>query len=116
MSGGWRQEPPVQHSYTVAHVDRGGRGAGHHALSSMAGPEFTGIGAVYAPLGALPVVPRLVVLAVLVLVGMGGCTVAWIDQQHYVPSPDICRPDQLPDARRLGCVAPQHALRTGVVR
>ncbi|MGN2640522.1 hypothetical protein ACTD5D_31010 [Nocardia takedensis] len=68
-----------------------GRGVGHSTLASMAGPEFAGVGAVYAPLNALPVTPRLVVLAVLVLVGMGGCSAAWIDQQHYVPSPDICR-------------------------
>ncbi|MGW4365433.1 hypothetical protein ACWEKT_07285 [Nocardia takedensis] len=87
---GWRQEPPTQHGYAVAQFDRG-RGVGHSALSSMAGPEFSGVGTVYAPLNALPVTPRLIVLAVLVVVGMGGCTAAWIDQQDYVPSPNICR-------------------------
>ncbi|WP_406272503.1 hypothetical protein OH799_32895 [Nocardia sp. NBC_00881] len=58
----------------------------------MAGPEFTGTGAVFAPLGMLPPTVRLVAFGLLLLVGMSGCTAAWIDQQDYTPSPNICRP------------------------
>lgn len=65
---------------------------GHHALQSMAGPEFTGTAAVFAPLNLLPPGARLAAFGVLVLVGMAGCTAAWIDQQDYQPSPNICRP------------------------
>ncbi|MBF6134989.1 hypothetical protein IU501_18510 [Nocardia otitidiscaviarum] len=87
MTAPWRQDPPVQ-GYTVTHFDRRG---GHNPLHSMAGPEFTGVGAVYAPLGVLPPTMRIAALAVLLLVAMGGCTAAWIDQQDYTPSPNICR-------------------------
>ncbi|MBH0777272.1 hypothetical protein [Nocardia bovistercoris] len=103
MSGLWRQEPPAGHGYSVSGLDRG---LGHHTSSAMAGPEFTRISAVYAPLSVLPLVPQLVVLAVLVLVGMGGCAIAWVDQQDYVPSPNICRVDQIPQADQLDCDAP----------
>ncbi|MFI2230926.1 hypothetical protein [Nocardia testacea] len=72
----------------ITHYDRV---RGHHAFQSMAGPEFTGTGAVFAPIRALPVGAQLVVWAALILVGMGGCTVAWIDQQSYTPSPNVCR-------------------------
>ncbi|WP_281877243.1 hypothetical protein [Nocardia sputorum] len=58
----------------------------------MAGPEFTGASAVFAPLGLLPPMVRLAAFGVLLIIGMGGCTAAWIDQQDYVPSPNICRP------------------------
>ncbi|MFQ6226655.1 hypothetical protein [Nocardia sp. NPDC002869] len=72
----------------ITHYDRV---RGHHAFQSMAGPEFTGTGAVFAPIRALPVGAQLVVWAALILVGMCGCTAAWIDQQSYVPSPNVCR-------------------------
>ncbi|MBF6298480.1 hypothetical protein IU459_13120 [Nocardia amamiensis] len=58
----------------------------------MAGPEFTGTSAVFAPLGLLPPMVRLAAFGVLLFVAMGGCTAAWIDQQDYVPSPNVCRP------------------------
>ncbi|WP_107656033.1 hypothetical protein [Nocardia suismassiliense] len=87
MTAPWRQDPPQ--GYTVTHFDRG-RG-GHNPLHSMAGPEFTGVGAVYAPLGVLPPVVRLGVLVALLLVAMAGCTAAWVDYKHYTPSPSICR-------------------------
>ena len=90
MSAQFRPEPPAHHSYTVTGYDRG-RGVGHSALTSMTGPEFTSVGAVYAPLNALPVAPRLIVLAVLVVIGMGGCTAAWVDYKHDTPSVDVCR-------------------------
>ncbi|WP_280434436.1 hypothetical protein [Nocardia carnea] len=64
---------------------------GNHAFQSMAGPEFTNAGAVFSPIRALPVTGQLVVWAALILIGMGGCTAAWIDQQSYVPSPNVCR-------------------------
>lgn len=64
---------------------------GRSALGSMARPEFVGIGAVYRPLNLLPPALRLVVLAGLVVVGMYGCSVAWVDQQRYQPSLNICR-------------------------
>jgi hypothetical protein len=57
----------------------------------MAGPEFTGVGAVFAPLGLLPPMVRLGAVAVLLLIGMAGCTAAMVDYQHYTPSPNICR-------------------------
>jgi hypothetical protein len=74
--------------YAVTHYERV---RGDHAFQSMAGPEFTGTGAVFAPIRALPVGAQLVVWAALILIGMGGCTAAWIDQQSYVPSPNVCR-------------------------
>ncbi|WP_327114162.1 hypothetical protein OHB12_33675 [Nocardia sp. NBC_01730] len=89
MTAPWRQDPPVQ-GYTVTHFDRG-RGP-HNPLHSMAGPEFTGMGAVYAPLGVLPPAVRLAAFGLLLLVAMGGCTAAWVDYQDYTPSPNICRP------------------------
>ncbi|MGV9635499.1 hypothetical protein ACWDO0_15045 [Nocardia rhamnosiphila] len=64
---------------------------GNHAFQSMAGPEFTGAGAVFAPIRALPITGQLVAWAALILIGMGGCTAAWIDQQSYEPSPNVCR-------------------------
>ncbi|MFI9406870.1 hypothetical protein [Nocardia sp. NPDC052316] len=84
-----RGDRPVPHVYTVRYFDHG-RG-GHNPLHSMAGPEFTGVGSVYAPLGVLPPMVRLGALAVLILIAMAGCTAAWIDYKHYTPSPNICR-------------------------
>ncbi|QBS40406.1 hypothetical protein DMB37_10030 [Nocardia sp. CS682] len=57
----------------------------------MAGPEFTGVGAVYAPLGLLPPVLRLAAFGLLLLIAMGGCTAAWVDYKQYTPTPSICR-------------------------
>ncbi|WP_135232461.1 hypothetical protein [Nocardia sp. CS682] len=86
MSADWRDTPPpVQH---VTYVDRG---RGHTPLHSMAGPEFTGVGAVYAPLGLLPPVLRLAAFGLLLLIAMGGCTAAWVDYKQYTPTPSICR-------------------------
>jgi hypothetical protein len=85
---------------------------GHQAFQSMAGAEFTGTGAVFAPVRALPIGLQLVVWAVLILIGMGGCTIAWVDQQSYQPSPNVCRADQVPHAERLGCVRPVPQVQT----
>lgn len=52
-------------------------------------------------LQALPPGVRLFVLAVGLLVAMAGCTAAWIDQQSYVPSPNICRAHEV---TRTDCV------------
>ncbi|MEU2089742.1 hypothetical protein [Nocardia beijingensis] len=86
------------------HFDRRG---GHNPLHSMAGPEFTGASAVFAPLGLLPPMVRLAAFGVLLLVAMGGCTAAWIDLQDYQPSPNVCRADQIAVAAQVGCVPPQ---------
>ncbi|MBF6301633.1 hypothetical protein IU459_29445 [Nocardia amamiensis] len=51
--------------------------------------------------GALPLQVRVVLLALGVLVAMAGCSAAWIDQQSYVPSPNICRADEV---TRTDCV------------
>ncbi|MGW5751290.1 hypothetical protein [Nocardia rhamnosiphila] len=86
MNGQWSgresQGPVITHYERVR---------GHHAFQSMAGPEFTGTGAVFAPIRALPIGGQLIVWAALILIGMGGCTAAWIDQQSYTPSPNVCR-------------------------
>ncbi|KIA60559.1 hypothetical protein [Nocardia vulneris] len=86
MNGDWRDASPQQ-VHTV-YVDRG---RAHTPLHSMAGPEFTGAGAVYAPLGLLPPALRLAAFAVLLLVAMGACTAAWVDYKQYTPSPNVCR-------------------------
>lgn len=90
MSGGVFRAP---------HEDR--NQVGRSALGSMSRPEFAGIGAVYAPVNHLPPALRLIVLVVCVLVGMVGCSVAWIDQQSYVESPNICAPSQV---ERTDCI------------
>lgn len=77
---------------------------GQHTLQSMSGPEFTGTSAVFEPVRALPPGIQLIAWGALLLVGMGGCTAAWIDQQSYVPSTNICRADQVANAGQLGCV------------
>ncbi|WP_280449343.1 hypothetical protein [Nocardia brasiliensis] len=56
---------------------------------------------------ALPPQVQVAVLVVAVLAGMVGCSVAWIDQQSYIPSPNVCRRDQIAQAQQLGCVVPQ---------
>lgn len=55
-------------------------------------------------LALLPLGIRLIVLAAALLVAMAGCTAAWIDQQDYVPSPNVCRADEV--GVRTDCVAP----------
>ncbi|GAB2453885.1 hypothetical protein [Nocardia tengchongensis] len=68
-------------------------------------------------LSLLPLGVRLVFLAGALLVAMAGCTAAWIDQQSYVPSPNVCRADEV--GYRADCVPPQELARTqqaGVLR
>lgn len=89
---------------------------GHHALQSMAGPEFTGTAAVFAPVRALPVGLQLVVWAVLILIGMAGCTAAWIDQQDYQPSPQVCRADEVTRTDCVRAVRPTPVVGSGAVR
>ncbi|MEV0331885.1 hypothetical protein [Nocardia sp. NPDC050717] len=86
---------------------------GRSTFSSMGGQEFTGVGAVYAPLNYLPAGLRLIALVVLVFVGMVGCSVAWIDQQSYVESPNICRAHEV---HRTDCVHVQRVQPTQVPR
>ncbi|MEV0436933.1 hypothetical protein [Nocardia sp. NPDC050413] len=90
MSGGIFRAP---------HEDR--NEVGRSALGSMSRPEFAGVGAVYAPVNHLPPALRLFVLAAAVLIGMVGCSVAWVDQQSYVESPNICRAHE---TTRTDCV------------
>ncbi|WP_174188473.1 hypothetical protein [Nocardia barduliensis] len=113
MTAPWRQDPPAQ-GYTVTHFDRRG---GHNPLHSMAGPEFTGTSAVFAPLGLLPPMVQVAAFGVLLLIGMGGCTAAWIDHQDYVPSPNICRPvDAGVPPEPTGSCVPRSQLPDGVAR
>lgn len=56
---------------------------------------------------ALPAQVQLALLVFGLLAGMVGCSAAWIDQQSYTPSPNVCRRDQVAQAAQLGCVAPQ---------
>ncbi|MGW5228667.1 hypothetical protein ACWEP5_27480 [Nocardia niigatensis] len=68
-------------------------------------------------LSLLPASVRLALLAVGLLFAMAGCTAAWIDQQSYTPSPNVCRADEV--GHRADCVVPQqlaHAAQPGVVR
>ncbi len=57
--------------------------------------------------GALPPQVQLALLVLGVLAGMVGCSAAWIDQQNYRPSPNVCRADQVAIAAQVGCVPPQ---------
>ncbi|WP_370011689.1 hypothetical protein [Nocardia cyriacigeorgica] len=49
---------------------------------------------------------QLALLVFGLLLGIAGCSAAWIDQQGYRPSPNVCRPDQVQVAEQLGCVRP----------
>lgn len=77
----------------------------------MIGPVAKTDAAVARGLGsAFRVLPSQVQLALIVfglLAGMVGCSAAWVDQQGYTPSPNVCRHDQVDRARELGCVPPQ---------
>lgn len=65
--------------------------------------------------GALPPVLQGVLLVLALLLGMVGCSYAWIDQQSYVESPNICAPNQptRTDCQHVQRVAPTPA---GVAR
>ncbi|MBW0270071.1 hypothetical protein ATM97_02910 [Nocardia sp. MH4] len=54
---------------------------------------------------SLPQPVQAVLLLVALLVGMVGCSIAWVDQQSYVPSPNICRAHEV---QRTDC---QHVQR-----
>ncbi|MBF6358429.1 hypothetical protein IU449_28440 [Nocardia higoensis] len=55
--------------------------------------------------GALPPVLQGILLVLALLVGVVGCSIAWVDQQSYVPSPNICR---VHEVQRTDC---QHVQR-----
>ncbi|MFC8047979.1 hypothetical protein [Nocardia sp. NPDC057353] len=78
----------------------------------MIGPVVkTDAAAARAMSGAFRALPPQVQAALLVLgllAGMVGCSAAWIDQQDYVPSPNICRADEV---ARTDC---QHVRRVPV--
>ncbi|WP_431963267.1 hypothetical protein [Nocardia sp. bgisy134] len=108
------QDQQPTHGYLVAPHERDS--IGRHTLNSLSGPEFTGAGAVFAPLRALPPGGQLLVLAVMLAVGMAGCTAAWVDYQDYTPSPNVCRAaDAGVPAERPGSCIPRERL-TGVPR
>ncbi|MGN2642482.1 hypothetical protein ACTD5D_41175 [Nocardia takedensis] len=65
-----------------------------------------------AAFGKLPAPVQGALLVFAVLAGMVGCSAAWLDQQHYQPSPNVCRPDQVPYAAQLGCAVQQQVPRT----
>ncbi|MEU1527731.1 hypothetical protein ABZ413_36620 [Nocardia rhamnosiphila] len=50
---------------------------------------------------SLPPTLQLAVLVLALLVGVAGCSAAWIDQQSYVPAPNICRAHE---TTRTDCV------------
>jgi len=50
---------------------------------------------------ALPPKVQLALLALAVLAGMAGCSAAWVDQQDYQPSPQVCRADE---GTRTDCI------------
>lgn len=54
---------------------------------------------------SLPPQVQLALLALALLLGVAACGAAWIDQQDYVPSPNICRADEV---TRTDC---QHVVR-----
>lgn len=64
---------------------------------------------------SLPQPLQAILLVGALLLGMAGCTAAWIDQQSYVESPNICAPGQ---AARTDCVHVQRVAPTpaGVAR
>ncbi|MGY1969743.1 hypothetical protein ACW9HH_36470 [Nocardia gipuzkoensis] len=57
---------------------------------------------------ALPPKVRLALLVFALLFGLAACGVAWVDQQGYQPSPNICRADEIarPDCQRVVRVRP----------
>uniref|UniRef100_UPI003F494E75 hypothetical protein n=1 Tax=Nocardia sp. CA-095871 TaxID=3239971 RepID=UPI003F494E75 len=78
----------------------------------MIGPVVKTDAAVASAMGrgfrVLPPQVQLALLAFGLLAGMVGCSAAWIDQQSYVPSPNICAPGQ---EQRTDC---QHVNRAPV--
>ncbi|MFC9898539.1 hypothetical protein ACFVMC_33015 [Nocardia sp. NPDC127579] len=58
-------------------------------------------------IGMLPPQVKLALLVLALLVGMVACSAAWADYKQYVPSPNVCRADQVARAAQLGCVVPQ---------
>ncbi|MEV6064879.1 hypothetical protein AB0L62_33180 [Nocardia asteroides] len=64
---------------------------------------------------SLPPVLQGVLLVLALVLGMVGCSAAWIDQQSYTPSPNICRAHEVArtDCQHVQRVAPTPA---GVAR
>ncbi|MGW5924564.1 hypothetical protein ACWFPY_36705 [Nocardia fluminea] len=58
---------------------------------------------------ALPPAVQGVLLLIALLVGMVGCSIAWVDQQSYVPSPNICRAHEI---ERTDCQHVQRVMPT----
>lgn len=50
---------------------------------------------------SLPPALQGILLVIALLLGMVGCSIAWVDQQSYVPSPNICRAHEV---ERTDCV------------
>lgn len=62
---------------------------------------------------SLPQPLQAILLVVALLLGMAGCTAAWVDQQSYVESPNICRAHE---TARTDCVHVQRVQPTQVPR
>ncbi|MFD3637549.1 hypothetical protein [Streptomyces sp. NPDC058664] len=62
---------------------------------------------------SLPPVLQGILLVLALLVGMVGCSIAWVDQQSYVPSPNICRAHEV---TRTDCQHVQRVQPTQVPR
>lgn len=58
---------------------------------------------------SLPQPVQAVLLLLALLVGMVGCSIAWVDHQSYVPSPNICRAHEV---HRTDCVHVQRVTPT----
>lgn len=77
-------------------------------LGSMSRPEFTGAGAVYAPLRYLPPAARLMAVLVLVLVSMAACATLTFTRPGPPPGEDVCRAHSFTPERE-NCLAPEVA-------
>ncbi|MFJ9365421.1 hypothetical protein ACIRRA_13515 [Nocardia sp. NPDC101769] len=73
-----------------------------NALFHYHGPEYD-VTAVYQPLWFVAPPLRLAILAVLVVIGAVACTAVWVAEPTYVPSPNICRADEI---TRTDCIHP----------
>ncbi|MEV6432935.1 hypothetical protein, partial [Nocardia sp. NPDC051463] len=62
------------------------------AVARTEAATVRGLGSVFR---MLPPQVRLALLVLGLLAAMVGCSAAWIDQQSYVPSPNICAPTQV---------------------
>ncbi|WP_306364370.1 hypothetical protein [Nocardia sp. CC227C] len=70
-------------------------------IESFARTDAAVVRGIGTGLSLLPVGIRLALFAAALLVGMAGCTAAWVDYQDYQPSLNICRADEV---HRTDCI------------